>query len=299
MKKIQQIYIDITFEKYKYIEKFLKYLNCKFNNSINNIKDTNKGFLIYNYNDEQNLIGFNNSIENDIYNAQTIDNFLNIISQQNKVHFNFYKNIIVDNWYTIKTKNENTITNWLILYDNNCNEYECYPINSKNEYNRYFNYIKKYYEILEIRKNSNNNNIFDGEIIYTNNYNVKSYSDIMRNLFYKKETYYLNDNGYITTDYVGLYYMNDFNFKTYNQLEKIISLNKLYNCSIYFNDGWEPNWTDFSEPKYYICYDNANNVYKVSKTYSENNGAIYFESKKAALKTIEILGNDTLKYCLK
>lgn len=58
----------------------------------------------------------------------------------------------------------------------------------------------------------------------------------------------------------------------------------------YLNDGWEPNWSNFNENKYYIYKEN--DVIKISFACSGQAATVYFKTKELAEAAIKIIGKD-------
>ena len=53
----------------------------------------------------------------------------------------------------------------------------------------------------------------------------------------------------------------NFIFKSKELIEAFIALQQLVLIRDIYNDGWEPDWTDYIEGKYVICYDKNKLVY--------------------------------------
>lgn len=136
-------------------------------------------------------------------------------------------------------------------------------------------------------------------LIKKNKDNIERYEDIAKYLYYNKSAFSIENNNYITTEYItGNNYLSSFIFKNYNQFEKLASSNNLINCAIFFNRGWNPNWEDETEPKYYICYNYKTKKFEINETYNINCSFIYFRNKDDAIKTINLLGTKALNYYL-
>lgn len=80
------------------------------------------------------------------------------------------------------------------------------------------------------------------------------------------------------------------------QLTQLLALNKLINVANYLNDGWEPDWDDEYENKFYIYYSSGK-LYCCSKQRA-NHGCVAFESETLVRQAIEILGEDEVKKAL-
>ena len=72
---------------------------------------------------------------------------------------------------------------------------------------------------------------------------------------------------------------------------KVLSYNKLLNVSIWLNDGWEPNWANPKEKKWFICYDTKTNNYSIHYTTNKKSCNVYFKSKRLCKTAIEIMGD--------
>lgn len=72
---------------------------------------------------------------------------------------------------------------------------------------------------------------------------------------------------------------------------KVLSYNKLLNVSIWLNDGWEPNWANPKEKKWFICYDTKTNNYSIHYTTNKKSCNVYFKSKGLCKTAIEIMGD--------
>lgn len=129
-----------------------------------------------------------------------------------------------------------------------------------------------------------------------------TYDDIAEKLFICKNYYYTNDFGTIVkiknkAKFIACS-VDPNNAPTYNQLARLLALNKLMNTAYYLNDGWEPNWNDKSQHKYFIYYNNSDKSFTVDVNFYFNNGVVYFKSIELAIQAKEILGEETLKLAL-
>lgn len=82
------------------------------------------------------------------------------------------------------------------------------------------------------------------------------------------------------------------------QLEQLLALNKLMNVAKYLNGDWEPDFTNFSERKYWIDYDFEDLMLSTDFSGYYRNSVIYFKSEELAYQAIEILGEDEVKKAL-
>lgn len=60
---------------------------------------------------------------------------------------------------------------------------------------------------------------------------------------------------------------------------------QLMNIAKYYNGDWKPNWSDLSEYKYFIVYNN--NTYIVDYNWASIYNKIYFKNKKDAQSVID------------
>ena len=130
-----------------------------------------------------------------------------------------------------------------------------------------------------------------------------TYTKIIKELFNGKKYYYINDYGTIKETYdpekiIDFCDTDPNNAPTKYQLERLLALNKLMNVAYYLNDGWEPNWNDGCQEKFYIYYNSAVKTFNVSANFYYNGGVTYFKSKEIAKQAIEILGEETIKLAL-
>lgn len=160
---MKQFAVKMSESEYEYIKNFLFYLDCDFSVDKKFFK-SKTSYLVYGYKNIDNLIGVINYEPNKIYLCENIDQFLHLISAYKKRKFEFYKNKVVNDWYTIKTEYNKKINDWVIL--NNGEFFICYCVNDISEQPRYFSYIKKFYKILEIKAPNNIEEILKGEKIY-------------------------------------------------------------------------------------------------------------------------------------
>lgn len=82
------------------------------------------------------------------------------------------------------------------------------------------------------------------------------------------------------------------------QLEKLLAINKLVNVAKYLNDGWEPDWNNTLEYKYFIYYDSSTCKFEVSDRRVVQFSIVYFKSSELAKKAIDILGYDCIKLAI-
>ena len=68
-------------------------------------------------------------------------------------------------------------------------------------------------------------------------------------------------------------------------LNKILAISQLMNIAKYYNEDWEPNWSDPSMYKYFIIC--AGDIYKVDYNCKSIYNNIYFKNKKDAQTVID------------
>lgn len=132
------------------------------------------------------------------------------------------------------------------------------------------------------------------------------FKKVEEKLTYKKIAKELFSKGCYSTDTFGNIFhaitisniTDPNNAPTKHQLERLLALNKLMNVAHYLNDGWEPNWNDGGQEKFYIYYNSAVKTFNVSANFYYNGGVTYFKSKEIAKQAIEILGEETIKLAL-
>lgn len=79
------------------------------------------------------------------------------------------------------------------------------------------------------------------------------------------------------------------------QLNKLLAINELTNVQKWIEKGWQPNWEDKNEAKYYIYIEDK--IHIDWRKY--HNGCIcYFSSEENAQKAIDILGEDVIRAAL-
>lgn len=123
-----------------------------------------------------------------------------------------------------------------------------------------------------------------------------TYEKIADKLFRNKKYYYIASDGGIMKTSIGCSCPNT--ASTRRQLKRLLALNKLMNVAYYLNDGWEPDWNDKSQRKYFIYYNNSDKYFVIDINNYCNYGVIYFKSKEIAKQAIEILGEEIIKLAL-
>lgn len=124
--------------------------------------------------------------------------------------------------------------------------------------------------------------------------NPITYDDICKDLFYHKDTYYLDHNQISSWVQTSSNY-NDFdNCTSIAQAKRMIAFNKLQNIAKYINSKleWEPDFDDETESKYVIVKKGSE--YTVKYVTSTNTAQIYFLSSNHANEAIRLMGEDSL-----
>lgn len=202
-----------------------------------------------------------------------------------------------EDYYYINSDNTISLNHGIFLL-----EYELLTLKQYKE--KYMNSETKELKI-EIPKGyevDKENSTFE-KIVFKKVEEKLTYTKIVNELFTGKRYYYTNDYGTIKES-ADPQKVNDFcdtdpnNAPTKHQLQKLLALNKLMNVAYYLNDGWEPDWNDGGQEKFYIYYNSAVKTLNVSANFYYNGGVVYFKSKEIAKQAIQILGEDIIKLAL-
>lgn len=117
-----------------------------------------------------------------------------------------------------------------------------------------------------------------------------TYDDICKELFYKKDAWYLNHNHIETWVQTSSNYGDLDNCTSKAQVKRFIAFNKLQNIAKYLNGGWKPNFKDHSK-NWYIYKDI---LCGVTFNYTTNQGTVYFKNADLAEEAIQLMGEDSL-----
>ena len=120
-----------------------------------------------------------------------------------------------------------------------------------------------------------------------------TYDDICKELFYKKDAWYLNHDRIETWIQTSSNYNDSDNCTSKAQVKRLIAFNKLQNIAKYLNDGWKPNF-EYGNKNWYICREGVDN-YKMFWTDVFNSGSVYFKTEELAWKAIRLMGKESLK----
>lgn len=134
-----------------------------------------------------------------------------------------------------------------------------------------------------------------------------TYDDILKEFYLDKTAYWGCDEDDINEGKQGLTnYKDAVNCTTPSQAKRCIAFNKLQNIAKYLNKGWEPNFDDTLQEKFYISYtgDEPESDFPVDllKSYQVcckvdepvYESLIYFKTCKLAYEAIRIMGKDSL-----
>lgn len=128
-----------------------------------------------------------------------------------------------------------------------------------------------------------------------------NYKDIAKKLFYNKEVYYLypsvanESNNIISVRMANIDFICDLvNCTSKKQAQKLLAINQLMNVAKYLNEGWQPDWTNSNEKKYFIyCYPIARKL-DIKTATIHMSDIVYFKSVELAQQAIDILKEDTI-----
>ena len=215
---------------------------------------------------------------------------LKILESLGGVNTHNYYGGFTEAYYFIRYNN---IISW--SYSLSPQEYELLTLKQYKE--KYMNTETKEFKIVipEGYEVDEKNSTFE-KIVFKKVEEKLTYEKIADKLFQYKKHYYIDCDGGIIGTSMGWSYPNV--APTKYQLERLLALNKLMNVAYYLNDGWEPNWNDGGQEKFYIYYNSAVKTFNVSANFYYNSGVTYFKSKEIAKQAIEILGEETIKLAL-
>lgn len=154
-------------------------------------------------------------------------------------------------------------------------------------------------QVIQIPDNFEVKEIKDNKIILVEKEKKLTYVDVANKLFPDGEMHYYieSDAQIITIVNRKPNYTCKNNANSSKQLEKLLAINMLMNVAKYLNDGWQPDWHNWNESKYYIEILHNDEIC-VTFLAALKGGDIYFKSKELAEKAIEILGEDTIRLAL-
>ncbi len=139
-----------------------------------------------------------------------------------------------------------------------------------------------------------NNNFSAFPLSYLLKYTQMTLDEIMKELYFKKETYFLDIFGKIKHNQTTLYADRN-NCRSEQQVERWLMLNDLLNVSAYLNAGWKPDWKNSEEEKFILRMRQGQVI--ADKT-DEPCHFVYFKSRETAENALSILGETFLKQLL-
>ena len=126
-----------------------------------------------------------------------------------------------------------------------------------------------------------------------------TYDDIAYSLFLGRKSFYPEAGGAIGSSFFdskAQCVTDPDHAPTKNQIKQLFALNMLHNVAYYLNEGWEPDWSNIREKKYWIVRDGEMNTIEVVINISMHHvGGVYFKSKELAERAIKILGEAKVK----
>lgn len=120
--------------------------------------------------------------------------------------------------------------------------------------------------------------------------------EVMKFLYFKKETYFIDIFGKIKHNITTLYADRN-NCKSLEHIEQWLSLNDLLNTSRFLNKEWKPDWNNNNQEKYVIELTSDDNL-NIKKTDIPCH-FVYFKSEEIAENAINILGENKIKIILR
>lgn len=122
------------------------------------------------------------------------------------------------------------------------------------------------------------------------------YNDIAKKLFYDRSYFYINSSGEIKMAIDNESALDSNNCTSEKQAAKLLAIHKLMNVAKFLNKGWNPDWDNKDQEKYYIAV--LDDHITVDAFYSYNGTEIYFKSREDAYRAVKILGEDIIKQAL-
>jgi signal peptidase I len=136
------------------------------------------------------------------------------------------------------------------------------------------------------------------KLVFKYSNKVETYEDIAKKLFLgKKNTYYFDEGCATEYDYVIIEddILDASTSLHKEQLENLLELNKLINVANYLNDGYEFNYKDRNQKKYFIQITKGSIIINY---HYYTMMSVHFKSEELAKKAIEILGEDSIRKAL-
>ena len=120
-------------------------------------------------------------------------------------------------------------------------------------------------------------------------------NEIMKSLYFKKETFFVDMFGKIKSNQTTLYSDRN-NCSSLLHIERWLSMNDLLNVAHFLNNGWTPHWEDKNEKKYTIIIDNG---IPIALQVTQPVSFVYFSCEENAQKAIEIVGGKQILHILR
>ena len=121
--------------------------------------------------------------------------------------------------------------------------------------------------------------------------NPITYDDVLKELYYKKNAYWVSSSN-INHATAGEGFYNDINnCASEAQCKRMVAFNKLQNIAKYLNKGWNP---DFPGSNNYTICKNYADGYSLIGNRKCQAGAIYFRTKDLANEAIRLMGEESL-----
>lgn len=122
--------------------------------------------------------------------------------------------------------------------------------------------------------------------------NPITYDDICRELFFKKNAWFLNHDTIDSWVQTLSNYRDFDNCTSEAQVKRMIAFNKLQNIAKYLNGDWKPNF-EYGNKNWYINREGVNN-YKIFWSDIFNSGSVYFKTEELAWKAFHLMGRESL-----
>ena len=120
---------------------------------------------------------------------------------------------------------------------------------------------------------------------------METIDEIMRELYYKKETFFVDMFGKIKSNQTTLYADRN-NCKNQQHIEKWLGVNDLINIACYLNQDWQPDWTNLNEDKFVITF--CKHQWQAKKV-EQPISFVYFKTEDIAEHAISIIGEKLLE----
>jgi len=153
-------------------------------------------------------------------------------------------------------------------------------------------------QIIQLPDNFEVKEIKDGKIILVEKKKKLTYGDIAKELFANKRAFYITVYGITKSSICESFVEDSNNCTSRKQAEKLLAINKLMNVAKYLNDGWQPDWNNEKEDKYFIAYNYAINEIQTDADLVFQNSYIYFKSEELAQQAVNILGEEIIRLAL-